>query len=96
MLAKVARLILCIPATFSTAGLTVTKLRSCLKPENVDALVFLNKNFEYLFKSVHCIIICLQTYTVVLASLCGLYTLFTQLMIQISCCVSSIRFLTGN
>ena len=43
-LAKVVRLILCIPATstsserlFSTAGLTVTKLRSCLKPENVDA-----------------------------------------------------------
>jgi len=52
VLAKVARLILCIPATstsserlLSTAGLTVTKLRSC---ENVDALVFLNKNFEYL------------------------------------------------
>ena len=56
-LAKVARSILCVPATstaserlFSTAGLTVTKLRSCLKPENVDALLFLNKKFEYLYQ----------------------------------------------
>lgn len=56
VLAKVARLILCIPATFSTAGLTVTKLRSCLKPENVDALVFLNKNFEYLFLSLYIVL----------------------------------------
>ena len=56
-LAKVARSILCVPATstaserlFSTAGLTVTNLRSCLKPENVDAFVFLNKNFKLLAK----------------------------------------------
>jgi len=54
-LSKVARSILCVPATstaserlFSTAGLTVTNLRSCLKPENVDAFVFLNKNFQLL------------------------------------------------
>ena len=54
---KLHRSILCVPATstaserlFSTAGLTVTKLRSCLKPENVDALLFLNKNFEYLYQ----------------------------------------------
>ena len=54
-LAEVARSVLCVPATstpserlFSTAGLTVTKLRNCLKPDNVDALLFLNKNFEYL------------------------------------------------
>ena len=44
-LAKVARSTLCNPATstpseriFSVAGLPVTKLRSCLKPNNVDAL----------------------------------------------------------
>ena len=53
--AKVARDVLAIPATsapseriFSTAGLTVTKLRSCLKPSSVDALVFLNKNLKSL------------------------------------------------
>ena len=46
-LAKVARSILCVPANstaskrlFSTAGLTVTNLRSFLKPDNVDVLVF--------------------------------------------------------
>ena len=50
-LAKVAQDILAIPATstpseriFSAAGLTVTKFCTCLKPSNVDALVFLNKN----------------------------------------------------
>ena len=56
-LAKVARSILCVLATstaserlFSTAGLTVTNLRSCLKPDNVDALVFLYKNYKLLAK----------------------------------------------
>ena len=51
----VARWLLCIPATstsaeraFSTAGLTITKLRSNLKPKNVDALIFLNKNLSKL------------------------------------------------
>ena len=46
-LAKVACGTLCNPATsissewiFSIAGLTVTKLHSCLKPSNVDALIF--------------------------------------------------------
>ena len=54
-LSRVARSILCVPATstaserlFSTAGLTVTNLRSCLKPENVNAFVFLNKKIEIL------------------------------------------------
>ena len=54
-LAVVAKSVLAIPATstssvrlFSTAGLTVTKLRNCLKPDNVNALVFLNKNFDLL------------------------------------------------
>lgn len=44
-LAKVAQSLLNVPATstpaervFSVAGLTVTKLRSCLKPSNVDVL----------------------------------------------------------
>ena len=56
-LAKVARSILCVPATstaserpFSTTGLTVTNLQSFLKPDNVDALVFLNKNYKLLAK----------------------------------------------
>ena len=51
----VARWLLCMPATstsaervFSTAGLTITKLQSNLKPENVDALIFLNKNLSKL------------------------------------------------
>ena len=51
----VARRLLCMPAmttsserVFSTAGLTVNKLRSCLKPKNVDALIFLNKNISKL------------------------------------------------
>ena len=54
-LASVAQGVLAIPATstpseriFSTAGLTVTKLRSCIKPENVDSLIFLNHNLKFL------------------------------------------------
>lgn len=54
-LAKVAKSLLCIPATsapaeriFSTAGLTVNKLRSSLNPDTVDALIFLNKNHSVL------------------------------------------------
>lgn len=50
---RLAAEILNIPATstasertFSKAGLTVSSLRSCLKPKNVDALVFLNKNWK--------------------------------------------------
>ena len=50
-LARLAKCFLCVPATsvpaeriFSTAGLIVNQQRSCLKPENVDMLIFLNKN----------------------------------------------------
>jgi len=51
----VARRLLCMPAAstsaervFSTAGLTITKLRSNLKPKNADALIFLSKNLSKL------------------------------------------------
>ena len=47
LLSKLAKTFLNIPATstpservFSTAGQTVTQLRSCLKPSKVDALIF--------------------------------------------------------
>ena len=50
-LARLAKCFLCVPATsvpaeriFSTAGLIVNQQRSCLKPANVDMLIFLNKN----------------------------------------------------
>ena len=51
-LAEIARRLLCVPASstaserlFSTA---VSKIRNSLKPENVDALLFLNKNCSLL------------------------------------------------
>uniref|UniRef100_A0A8C4GRK4 HAT C-terminal dimerisation domain-containing protein n=1 Tax=Dicentrarchus labrax TaxID=13489 RepID=A0A8C4GRK4_DICLA len=52
-LARVAKRLLCIPATstpseriFSKAGFIVNKARSCLLPKNVDMLVFLAHNTE--------------------------------------------------
>ena len=51
LVSRVARRYLTIPITstpaervFSTAGLTVSRLRSCLTPEHVNMLVYLNKN----------------------------------------------------
>ncbi|XP_069800972.1 E3 SUMO-protein ligase ZBED1-like [Dendropsophus ebraccatus] len=53
LLSKVAKKYLCIPATsssservFSSGGNIVTCLRSSLKPEKVNMLVFLSKNLE--------------------------------------------------
>ena len=53
VISKVARQLLCVPATsvpseriFSTAGLVVSNLRSSLKSENTDMLIFLNKNLQ--------------------------------------------------
>ena len=50
-LSKLAKSVLCIPATsvpservFSAAGHIVSKLRAALSPENVDALIFLQQN----------------------------------------------------
>ena len=52
-LATLARQQLCCPATsvpserlFSSAGNLITKKRCCLKPENVDKLLFLHKNWS--------------------------------------------------
>ncbi|KAL7882925.1 hypothetical protein SRHO_G00005830 [Serrasalmus rhombeus] len=50
-LAKLAKRYLCTPGTsvpservFSAAGLTVNRLRTCLTPDHVNRLIFLNKN----------------------------------------------------
>ena len=52
-IANVARKVLCIPASsapservFSAAGLTITKLRARLLPENASALGFLNQSWN--------------------------------------------------
>ena len=56
MVAQLARQLLCVPATsvlsekIFAAGLIVNNLRSSLSPENVDMLVFLNKNLPSLHK----------------------------------------------
>ena len=59
ILSKLAKRLLCIPATsvpaeriFSTSGLIVNNQRASLKPENLDMLVFLNKNLPSLSPTV--------------------------------------------
>ena len=51
-LAKLAKVYLGIPAIlkefFSTAGFITTKQRNCLKAKNVEAIIFLNKNSDYI------------------------------------------------
>ena len=51
IVAQLAKRYLCVPATsvpsesvFSIPGMVVSQKRSYLKPENVDMLIFLNKN----------------------------------------------------
>ena len=53
-LAALAKIYLAIPATevaseraFSVAGLTLTKLRSTLDPDSVDAVIFVHKNYNF-------------------------------------------------
>ena len=55
--AKLVRTYLAVPATstpservFSAAGNIVTKKTAALSPENVNALIFLNKNWPLLFQ----------------------------------------------
>ena len=50
---KLARMYLIVPATsvpseriFSTAGLIVNQHRNCIKADNVDMLIFLNRNLD--------------------------------------------------
>lgn len=54
-LSQLAKAIIGIPATstpserlFSVAGNVVSKKRTCLNPENVDIILFLNKNLKFL------------------------------------------------
>ena len=54
-IAKLVKAVICIPATstpserlFSAAGHIVSKKRTCLNPENVDVILFLNKNLKFL------------------------------------------------
>lgn len=55
-LATLAKKVLCTPSTstpaervFSAGGLIASQQRAALSPENVDALIFLNKNMALLF-----------------------------------------------
>ena len=54
-LSALAKKYLCRPATsapaerlFSHAGLTISKKRAALKPENAQAIIFLHDNLEFL------------------------------------------------
>ena len=55
-LSAVANTVLCMPATstlsernISSSGLVASHQRAALKPENVDAIIFLNRNTVELF-----------------------------------------------
>lgn len=54
VLTKLARKVLCIPATstpservFSVAGLTITNKRSNLAPQNVNKIIFIHDNYDF-------------------------------------------------